>query len=529
VDVEFIEVTRNDALNFGVQLPTSFSILPLTTVLHNVPSISSGLSYILLGGGASLFGIGVSDAQVIANFTKSNSRTLLKTNIRSVDGQPAIHVSGQGFGTLTTSEVFTNYHLRLQMKWGERRWGSRATARRDSGLLYYGHGEPGAMSGNWPRSIEFQIQEQDIGDLYPIGTQISVNVSQEKTNLWVYDPKGAPRMFEKNRRCVKMGDAEKPKGEWNTLDLICFNGDSIHIVNGKVMMRLHNAQRVDGDALMHGRRHVVDAGRALESADRLELVAHLRPVERFALLDRLGGQHDAVPAARRPIGIAVAVFRPPGLEELGDRRLERAVGQRVVDLRWRADEEELVAEHLGHRAEDGEILDAGEQQHVEPELLDVLRRGQRGAAQPDLEDGAGARGIHLLDLHREIGVVGLVLLDADDDCPATLGPALLSTARAARPDKVVTVVLPNREFEAWFLASAESIAGQRGFDSSITAPVDPDGVRDAKGWLSQRCDHPYKPTIDQAPLVRLIDLDLARSRSRSFIKLWNDVSSLLAR
>jgi len=166
--------------------------------------------------------------------------------VETVDGQPAIHVSGQGFGTMTTSETFTNYHLRLQMKWGERRWANRATARRDSGLLYHCHGELGAMSGNWPHSIEFQIQEQDIGDLYPIGTEITVNVRQEKTNLWVYDPKGAPMTFAKNRRCVKMGDAEKPRGEWNTLDLICFNGDSIHIVNGQVMMRLHNAQRVDG-------------------------------------------------------------------------------------------------------------------------------------------------------------------------------------------------------------------------------------------------------------------------------------------
>jgi hypothetical protein len=41
-------------------------------------------------------------------------------------------------------------------------------------------------------------------------------------------------------------DAEKPKGEWNTLDLICFNGDSIHVVNGKVVMRLHRAERLDG-------------------------------------------------------------------------------------------------------------------------------------------------------------------------------------------------------------------------------------------------------------------------------------------
>jgi hypothetical protein len=168
--------------------------------------------------------------------------------VETVDGQPAIHVSGQGFGTISTMETFTNIHLRVQMKWGEKRWGTRATARRDCGLLYFGHGEPGVMSGNWPRSIEFQIQEQDIGDLYPIGTQISVNVRPEKTNLWVYDPKGTQRMFEKNRRCVKMGDAEKPRGEWNTLDLYCVNGDSIHVVNGQVMMRLKDAMRVNGEA-----------------------------------------------------------------------------------------------------------------------------------------------------------------------------------------------------------------------------------------------------------------------------------------
>jgi hypothetical protein len=47
-------------------------------------------------------------------------------------------------------------------------------------------------------------------------------------------------------RCVRLVDAEKPHGEWNTLDLICFHGDSIHIVNGKVVMRLHHAERLDG-------------------------------------------------------------------------------------------------------------------------------------------------------------------------------------------------------------------------------------------------------------------------------------------
>ena len=65
----------------------------------------------------------------------------------------------------------------------------------------------------------------------------------------------------------------------------------------------------------------------------------------------------------------------------------------------------------------------------------------------------------------------LVLLDADDDCPAELAPTLLNRARSARPDCRVSVVLANREFEAWFLASAQSLAGRFGFPADIEAPL----------------------------------------------------------
>jgi hypothetical protein len=175
--------------------------------------------------------------------------------VENVDGLPAIHVSGQGFGTLTTSETFTNYHLRLQVKWGERRWASRTNVVRDAGLLYFAHGEPGFRDGSWPRSIEFQIQEHDMGDLFAIGTQITVTSRKEiqGTNsrvLYFYDPKGEPVSFVEKKpignRCRHSADAEKPRGDWNTLDLVCFNGDSIHVVNGQVVMRLRNAQRLDG-------------------------------------------------------------------------------------------------------------------------------------------------------------------------------------------------------------------------------------------------------------------------------------------
>lgn len=165
-----------------------------------------------------------------------------------------IHVSGQGFGVLTTTQSFGNFHLRLQVKWGEKKWGSKMNSARDCGLLYFVHGEPGFDHGTWPRSIEFQIQEHDMGDLYALGTQISVNARPEKgakgQTFYRYDPNGAATLFVQKppvgNRCMRDEDAEKSKGEWNTLDLICFNSDSIHVVNGKVVMRLHHAERLDG-------------------------------------------------------------------------------------------------------------------------------------------------------------------------------------------------------------------------------------------------------------------------------------------
>ena len=108
------------------------------------------------------------------------------------------------------------------------------------------------------------------------------------------------------------------------------------------------------------------------------------------------------------------------------------------------------------------------------------------------------------EANRVSGVGGvLVVLDADDDCPAQLGPSLLSRARAARPDKRVSVVLPNIEFEAWFIAAASSIGGRCGLPNGLEVPSNPEGIRDAKGSLTYRRTDglQYSPTVDQATLA----------------------------
>ncbi len=173
-----------------------------------------------------------------------------------VDGRSAIRISGEAFGELRTTASFTDYHLKLQFKWGEKKWPprDRPTTARDSGLLYRVHAAPGAEGRTWARSIELQIQEHDVGDLYAVGSAIAVRAkprADTQPTLYDYDPAGEWTFFSQSQgasgRCVKQPDNEKPTGEWNTVELVVFHDDSIHIVNGKVVMRLHGPLRIDAD------------------------------------------------------------------------------------------------------------------------------------------------------------------------------------------------------------------------------------------------------------------------------------------
>lgn len=114
----------------------------------------------------------------------------------------------------------------------------------------------------------------------------------------------------------------------------------------------------------------------------------------------------------------------------------------------------------------------------------------------------------------------LVLLDADDDCPALAGPQILARARAVAPGRRVSVVLANREYEAWFIASAASLIGRRGFAFDPSEAVDAETPRNAKGWIKARMPGgSYGETTDQPALSAQMDLELAFRNSRSFRKL----------
>lgn len=124
----------------------------------------------------------------------------------------------------------------------------------------------------------------------------------------------------------------------------------------------------------------------------------------------------------------------------------------------------------------------------------------------------------------------LVVLDADTDCPKSLGPELLRRAQAAAGGHFdCAVVLPNTEFESWFIGAVESLRGQRGISSSASPPADPEVIRDAKGWLTrQMSGKKYLEVLDQPAFAAQFDMLMALSSCRSFRKFDKDVRVLLS-
>lgn len=124
----------------------------------------------------------------------------------------------------------------------------------------------------------------------------------------------------------------------------------------------------------------------------------------------------------------------------------------------------------------------------------------------------------------------LVLLDADDDCPAQLGPDLLTRATAAVGHVPVEVVVAKSMYESWLLAAAQSLGGVCGLPVDLMAPAAPESVRGAKGWLQRQMpsNRAYSETTDQKRLTAAMDLEQALN-AESFDKLVRAVESLVTR
>jgi hypothetical protein len=173
--------------------------------------------------------------------------------LADLEGEKVLRISGEHFGGINTMREFENYHFQMQFKWGQQKWPPRKTGKRDSGLMYHAVGPQGADNGFWMRSQEFQIQEGDCGDYWACAGAVSdITAIMQPDSSYIYSKEGDLVTFsntsDAGRYCIKSPDGEKPYGEWNTLDLYCFEHTSVHLVNGIVTMILRNSRQLEGNS-----------------------------------------------------------------------------------------------------------------------------------------------------------------------------------------------------------------------------------------------------------------------------------------
>jgi len=183
-----------------------------------------------------------------------NNDTKKVFTVVEMDGNPAIRISGEVPGAITSKKEFEDYHLRVEFKWGEKNW--RENFPRDGGLLFHCVGPHGVQGGAWMESLECEVMAGHCGDYYGVyGPTADITVAPEMKKLSyyrdrafnVYQKGGKNTIVRKGNRVLIGKDYEKPHGEWNTIDYLTVGGTSVYLVNGHITMVVKNARRtVDG-------------------------------------------------------------------------------------------------------------------------------------------------------------------------------------------------------------------------------------------------------------------------------------------
>jgi hypothetical protein len=185
------------------------------------------------------------------------------TVVDHIDGAPAIRISGQHSGGIITKQRYANYRLVAEYRWGAVTWGTRKPPRRISGILLHCQGQDGNyrpdFSGNWMRSIEYEIMDGGTGDFIlvgghepgrperihpslkatvvpttkaprwsPDGTLTEFGAGKGTRIYWQHkDVDATPENGYRGQR-----EVEKPVGEWNVVEAVCDGGNVTLLVNG---------------------------------------------------------------------------------------------------------------------------------------------------------------------------------------------------------------------------------------------------------------------------------------------------------
>lgn len=133
-----------------------------------------------------------------------------------------LRISGQHQGYLSTDKALKNYRLVAEYKWGS------DDPKSDSGIFF----NAVEQDKIWAKSLEFQMRLGATGDLCLIGgSQLTVNGKRH------------------TKGCIQRtgeGELEKPKGEWNSLEIVSVNDRVTMKLNGHSILEATDPSQQSG-------------------------------------------------------------------------------------------------------------------------------------------------------------------------------------------------------------------------------------------------------------------------------------------
>lgn len=189
-------------------------------------------------------------------------------SVVELENKSVIRISGQVIGGLVLADSLSNYHLRLKFKWGNIKWNWMEDRPKDGGILYHqGEGvrhefqiHEGDVGSYWARKVELDIPARYTNKipeaihhakpfLLPLVNTLhdSMLIFDPNASLHHFDGKGGPKDWQ---IVIANPYNENAHGEWNTLELICWENHAVHMVNGKVNLILLNSFYRKGENLI---------------------------------------------------------------------------------------------------------------------------------------------------------------------------------------------------------------------------------------------------------------------------------------
>lgn len=190
-------------------------------------------------------------------FLKGRGKNLDPKQVFTVK-QGMLHISGEEWGCITTNNIYQDYTLVVEYKWGKKTWAPRKDNARDGGILVHSNGEDGGYSGTWMHGIECQIIEGGSGDMLVVGDgskkfSLTCKVAADKQkSSYVFSEYGKDTATISGGRINWWGrdagwqdslgfrgkqDLEKPVGEWNKMECVVRGREISVYLNGVLANR----------------------------------------------------------------------------------------------------------------------------------------------------------------------------------------------------------------------------------------------------------------------------------------------------